>query len=74
MKKVFVITFVNVELSESTSIIVDANASGPLNIASAAAWGTYVKTNIAVVTPIAVVIVGASLDHIGRQRSLWEAK
>jgi hypothetical protein len=32
--------FVNVELSESTSITVEANARGPLKIARAAACGT----------------------------------
>lgn len=37
MKKVFVMTFVRVELSDSTSMMVETNASGPLKIARAAA-------------------------------------
>lgn len=40
MKKVFVMMFVRVELSDRTSMIVDTNARGPLNSANAAAWGT----------------------------------
>lgn len=37
MKNVFVMTFVKVELSDRTSMIVDAKASGPLKRARAAA-------------------------------------
>jgi hypothetical protein len=74
MKKVRASRFVIVELSLSTSMIVEKIASGPLKMVKIAACGRYAKMNMAVVTEMPVVMVGMSLDISGRHKSLWVRK
>lgn len=74
MKNVRANKFVIVELSLSTSIMVEKIARGPLKIVNTAAWGRYAKMNMAVVTLTPVVMVGTSLAISGRHNSRCVAK
>ena len=67
-------TLVMAELSLSTKMAAEIAASGPLVKAMIAICGTYVKKNIALVTPTPRVIVRPARAIKGRHRSLWVAK
>ena len=65
---------IKVELSLRVKRAAEIAATGPDVKAMTAACGTYATRNMNVVTPMLRVMVGASLEINGRQRSLCETK